>query len=799
MIISVEWLKKYIDISDIDIDTLCHSLIMAGLEVEEITSQSALYNNIVTGFVEEKTKHPNANKLSLCTVFDGTERRKVVCGAPNVEAGQVIVLALPGAIVPDGGFEIKTAKIRGEESSGMICSRKELGLDNDHSGIWVLPQDTKIGVALSEYLEKTDTILEIGITPNRPDALSHIGVARDVAALFNKKLLKPLLSVIAEGNEISNSISIEIEDTINCPRYSAKVVRNITVSDSPKWLKRAIESIGSRSINSVVDITNFILHETGQPLHAFDLDKLSGNKIIVKQASAGSKFTTLDSKSRDLDNQCLMICDAEKPVAIGGIMGGENSEVTLETRNVLIESAYFNPSSIRRTAKKLGLSSEASYRFERGVDYENTLYSAERAAELILEVAGGQIVPGFIDIYPNPIPEKIVTLRFARVQSILGYPVDAEQVTEILHNLGMKLVANTKDSITVAIPGFRPDIEREIDLIEEIARIYGYDNIPPIQSMTLPLIPVFDETAILDVIREFWSGIGFNEIISNSLLRTKIEEEKPKAIATLNPQSADMVDLRTSLLPGLLTTISKNISVGEKNLRIYEIGKTFVKKNQTITSFDDFEEKHMLGVAISGLAAEKQWFSKESSFNIFDLKGLTNSFISKISLDNVSNDCYNQDGNYMFNYLLSGMVNTRNFFIGGKVQKEILSNYDVEQDVYYIEFDIEEIERGARVVKKFKELLKYPIVIRDAAFVVEKTIESASLIEMVHKQKFKLFKGMHLFDVFENEAIGETKKSLAYSIEFYDESRTLTDTEVEEEFKQIIVLIKKAFAAELRG
>ncbi len=799
MIISVQWLKNYIDISDIDIDTLCRSLIMAGLEVEEITSQDAIYKHIVIGYVEEKIKHPNANKLSLCTVFDGKERRKVVCGAPNVEAGQVIVLALPGAIIPDGKFEIKIAKIRGEESSGMICSRKELGLSDDHSGIWVLPGDTKIGISLAEYLEKTDTVLEIGITPNRPDALSHIGVARDVAALFNKELLKPQLKAAASGNEIDSHITIEIEDAVNCPRYSAKVVKDVTVGDSPKWLKRAIESIGLRSINNVVDVTNFILHETGQPLHAFDLDKISGNKIVVKQAESGSNFVTLDSKSRDLDNQCLMIRDAEKAVAIGGIMGGENSEITRDTKNILIESAYFNPSSIRRSAKKLGISSDASYRFERGVDYENTLYSAERAAELIAEVAGGKIVSGCIDIYPNPIPDKIVTLRFARVQSILGYPIDAKQITEILRNLGMSWIEAAADSVTVSIPGFRPDIEREIDLIEEIARIYGYDNIPPIQAMTLPLIPIFDETAILDVIRGFWSGIGFNEIISNSLQRTKIEEEKPKAIATLNPQSADMVDLRTSLLPGLLTTIAKNISVGEKNLRFYEIGKIFIKKNPVIASFDDFDEKHILGVAITGLAGEKQWYSKESAFNFFDLKGVIKAFLSKISLDNLSNDCYNHNGNYLFSYLFSRFVNSQLLFTGGKVRKEVLSLYNIEQDVFYAEFNIEKIEQGTPVQKKFKEPLKYPRITRDAAFVVEKEIESEAIIELVQKQNLKFCKAMHLFDLFENDSIGETKKSLAYSIEFYDETKTLTDAEVEEEFIQIIGLIKAAFAAELRG
>jgi phenylalanyl-tRNA synthetase beta chain len=799
MKISRNWLSKFIDLSDINIDTLSHTLTMAGLEVEDVVSEAKLYEHFVIAFVEEKIKHPNANKLSLCKVFNGKETLNIVCGAPNVDAGQKIVLAQVGAIVPDGGFEIKAAKIRGEESFGMICSQKELGLSDDHSGIWVLPADAPVGTPLAEYLGKTDDILEIGITPNRPDALSHIGVARDVAALFNRPVTVPQPKMNdRDANDIKKHISISIEDTFNCPRYSAKVVKGVTIGESPAWVKKALESIGLRSINNVVDITNYLLHETGQPLHAFDLALLEDKKIIVKAAQNGQEFTTLDSKKRVLDDKCLMICDGRKPVALAGVMGGENSEVTLTTKDVLIESAYFRPGSVRKTAKKFTLSTDASYRFERGVDYENTLLVAERAAEMIAEIAGGEIVPGAIDVYPQKIERVEAVLRYARVEKILGYPVAKDAVNNILEKLGIEIVSADDTAVTTRIPGFRPDIEREIDLIEEIARIYGYDNIPPIQAMTLPLTEVFDETAILDELRNYWTGIGFNEVISNSLLRTKIEEEKPKAIATLNPQSADMADLRTSLLPGLLGTIARNIAVGEKTLRIYEIGDTFIKKNDPILSFADFEEKEMLGVAITGLANRKEWYAAEKRFDFFSLKGLAEAFLQKISLDNLANDSYNHSGNYLFDYSIEKKSGSAVLLQGGKVRKEVLQKYDIDQDVYYLEFDVAAIRSAGKKGRKFTELLKFPKVTRDAAFVVEKTVQAAAIETFIKTLPLQCLKELRLFDLFEHSSLGEGKKSLAWSMVFWQESRTLTDEEVDNEFKTIIDKVIAEFHAELR-
>ncbi len=798
MKISKTWLQKYIDISDIETSVLSHSLTMAGLEVEAIEDESKIFENFIIAFVEEKVKHPNADKLSLCTVFTGKEKLKVVCGAPNVDAGQKIVLALAGAIVPNGGFEIKKAKIRGEESNGMICSQKELGLSEDHGGIWVLPETATVGQKFSEYIGKSDIVFEIGITPNRPDALSHIGIARDVAALFNKKVNIPEVSLDNSSDDIKKYAEVIVEDAVNCPRYSAKVICGVKVGPSPDWLKRSLEAIGLRSINNVVDVTNFIMHEAGQPLHAFNLEMVAGKKIIVKQAGDNKSFVTLDSKKRDISSDTLLICDGEKPVAVAGVMGGENSEVTSETKDVLIESAYFNPSSIRKTSKKLQLSTDASYRYERGIDYNNSLWAAERAASLMAEVAGGEIVKGFIDIYPNKIANKIVSVRTTRVEQILGYPVEAKQISEILSNLGFVLISENSGVVEVEVPGFRPDVEREIDLIEEIARIYGYDNIPTIHSMSIPVAQVYDENSFADLARDYWIGKGFSEIISNSFVKTLVEEEIPKAIAVLNPQSADMVDLRTSLLWGLLATVSRNISVGEKTLNLFEVGNIFIRKNQTIESFADFGENQMLGVIVTGSISQKEWYTAQEPYNLFHLKGLYESYFRKISLDNLLNHSYYPLGNNIFEYFTE--ISNKGNVLGrcGKVKNEVLEKYNIDQEIFYFEIELEHLGNIKTKSRKFSELLKYPKVHRDAAFVLDKNIESGTIEQYIKSLKIEILQEVRLFDLFESESLGASRKSLAYSFVFSNESRTLRDEEVEKEFLLIITKVKNEFNAELR-
>ncbi len=592
MKISLNWIKELVDLPEVSKEEIIQSLTMSGLEVEDVIDQNKLYENFVVGFVKEKKKHPNADKLSICTVTTGEKDFQVICGAPNVEEGQKIVFAQIGATVPKGNFKIGKAKIRGVESFGMICSESELQLSDNHEGIMILQNDLKEGIPISQALNLDDTILEIAITPNRSDALSHLGVARDLAAIFNSNVKLPEISFEESKEKASDYASVELIDTKNCPRYSSRIIKDVTIKESPGWLKRRLKNIGLRPINNIVDATNYIMYETGQPLHAFDLDNLSGHKIIVQSTQGESLFTTLDSKQRKLPSGTLMICDGEKPVAVAGVMGGENSEVTLSTKNILIESAYFNPSSIRNSSKSLGLSTDASYRFERGTDPNGTVYAAERSAQLIAQLAGGEILSGVLDNYPEKIKDVEVRLRFSRVKKILGYDVPKNKIAEILVNLGMKILLETDEELHVSVPTFRPDIDREIDLIEEIARIHGYDNIPTVSKISITLGEKTDESSFSQTVKETALALGFSEMINNPLQSETTSALTGRPIKLLNPQSTDMSYLRTSLLPGALQIVSANINVGEKDLKLFEVGNIFqLNKDEAIKDFSDFNGK----------------------------------------------------------------------------------------------------------------------------------------------------------------------------------------------------------------
>jgi phenylalanyl-tRNA synthetase beta chain len=579
MKISLNWLKDYVDLKDISIEDIVSHLTMSGLEVEDVKDQNKLYNNFIVGLVKEKEIHPNADKLSICKVFDGKNNLQVICGASNVAGGQKIVFAPIGTTIPNGEFQIKKAKIRGVESHGMICAEDELLLSDDHSGIMVLDENLIPGEKISDALNLNDVIFEIAVTPNRPDALSHIGVARDLAAIFGRDFKVPEIKLSESEDKIESLASVEIEDEINCPRYVSRVLLNVKIKESPEWLKEKLKNIGLRPINNIVDITNFVLHECGQPLHAFDLDRLNDHKIIVKSTKAEKDFTTLDSKRRKLPASTLMICDGKKEVAIAGVMGGENSEITTSTRNILIESAYFNPSSIRKTSKTLGLTTDASYRFERGTDPNISKYAAERASQLISDLTGGKVVKGIIDIYPKVILPKEMELRFSRTSRILGYEIPSKKIKKILSRLGLALKVIDDDKLLVSVPTFRPDIEREIDLIEEIARINGYDNIPTVTKINITLEKKTDDTEFVEGVRHYATSLGFFEMINNPLQSFQDASLTGKPIRISNPLSADMEYLRTDLLTGALLTVAKNIRQGVKNLKLFEIGNVFNKIN----------------------------------------------------------------------------------------------------------------------------------------------------------------------------------------------------------------------------
>ncbi len=799
MKISLKWLNEYIDIENIDPDEVLEKLTVGGLEVDEVENHSKTLENVVVGFVKEKKKHPNADKLSVCIVTDGVKDYNVVCGAPNVEAGQKVAFAKVGAVIPMNKMTLKKTKIRGEVSEGMICAEDELNLGDDHSGIMVLDEEIPAGTPLVEALDLDDVVAEIDITPNRSDALSHIGVARDLSAILKKDVQYPEFNFEGGGRPAEQMASVEIQDEEGCPRYSAAVVTNVKIKESPEWLKTRLTSVGLRPINNVVDVTNFVLYELGQPLHAFDLDKLSGRKIVVRKAGSDKKFVTLDSKERQLEPEDLMICDAEKPVALAGIMGGENSEVSEETKNILIESAYFNPSRIRKTSKRLGLSTDASYRFERGCDPEITVFAVQRAAALIAELAEGKIAEGVIDVYPKPIERPKIELRFARVTKILGFEIPPEEIESILTGLGFVILSVEKEKMLVEVPLFRTDILREIDLIEEVARIYGYEKIESVERIKITLEPKVDEGKKRDDLRNKAVALGYNEMLNNSLLNKERAEEFGSPIAVLSPQSVEMSHLRTSLIQGALNTVSSNIKVRENNLKLFEIGKIFNLKNSPINSFDDFSEEEHLIFVLTGQASEDEWYGKQRDFDVYDLMGDVEEFL-RVNFPAIEfKSKFDLKGDERFEFRIEKYFKKKLIGFGGKLNKNYLKKYDITQEVFVFDFNLEEIYKLPEIPKYYKDVLKYPKVIRDFAFIVDKRVTNEEIIKAVREGSSNLLKKIKLFDIFESKTLGEGKKSMAYTLEYFSESRTLTEEEVDRDFWSAIENVTKKLDAKLRG
>ncbi|MCK6604452.1 MAG: phenylalanine--tRNA ligase subunit beta [Ignavibacteriaceae bacterium] len=801
MKISLNWLKDHINLDGITAEQIAHELNMAGIEVEDMTDYSEKFRNFVVGYVEETEKHPNADKLTVCKVNTGGEISQIICGAPNVAAGQKVPVALPGAVVPSNGMEIKQAKLRGVVSNGVICSEAELDISKDHSGILVLPDHYEAGKPLAEAMGINDIVFEVSITPNRPDALSHVGIARELGAIFGREICMPLTDHEVSGTAINAVASVEIKDAVNCPRYSALAVLGCEVKDSPDWLKMRLKAVGLRPINNIVDITNYVLYELGQPLHAFDLDTLEGSKIIVKKAAAGEEFVTLDSQKRKLNSDILMICDGAKPVAVAGIMGGENSEVTSSTKNILIESAFFNPSNIRKSARFLGLNTDASYRFERGADYGNTVNAAKLAAKMMAELAGGKIADGIIDVYPKPFEKRVITLRKSRITRILGYHIPDETAEGILKRLGMTIESD--DSAAgewkIGVPSCRHDIEREIDLIEELARIYSYDRIPEFDSITIKLNSRPDEQAFTDLMRKEAISLGFNEILTNSFIPSETAALFDEPVKVMNPLTSDMDVLRTSLIPGALAVIRNNMNTGTRDLQLFETGTVFSMAGDEIKSFENISEREKLLIVLTGSKTGKTWYSEEKKFGFYDLKGYADTILSKKVLDYSLNDFYYATSNNIFDINFTISIKNKLLCRGGKVKEEVAAIYGIEQDVFCAEFDLANMCELGNSASRFRQLLKYPKIVRDCAFVVDKAVKYSDIENFIFKQSAGLLKKVELFDIYESESLGSDKRSLAFSLEYYDYNRTLTEEETEKEFFGIIEKVKKEFNAVLRG
>ena len=797
MNVTLNWLKTYIDF-EFSPSELSDRLTMLGVEVEAIKELGTGLEGVVVGKVTCVGPHPNADKLVLCQVDVGkAEELQIVCGAPNVREGMFAPVATIGATLPIG-LTIKSAKLRGEISHGMLCSEKELGLSEDAAGLMELPTDITLGTPLSDALELDDIMFELEITPNRPDCLSLIGVAREIRAETGNPLKLPVVDLKENDTDIGYLTSVTIDAPNLCPRYAARVIQGVKVAESPAWLQQRLESVGVGVINNIVDVTNFVLMEYGQPLHAFDYHKLAENRIVVRRAADGEQLKTLDEEDRELTTDMLVIADAEKPVALAGIMGGYDSEITETTCDVLLESAYFNPSSIRATARALGMNTEASYRFERGADPGVVLDALDRAAQLIAELTGGTVCEGTVDVYPGEQPLREIQLRPDRVNFVLGTTIEAAQMEQILSRLGFD-VEESGDVYQITIPTFRSDITREIDLIEEIARVYGYDNIPT----TLPKgdipVPVSDpKVEVRRRVKRFLLAAGMMEAINysfcdpNCFEKIRLGSDSPlrDALPLQNPLSPEMSVLRTTLIPGLLENTQHNRNHQINAIALFEIGSVFVRDG------DQKEPERIAGV-LAGQIGGGIYGDPYRDPDFFDIKGLVDGMletcgITEYTLQKTDVSTFHPGRNAE---VLLGETRIGTF---GEAHPAVLENYDLPYKAYLFEFDLEALVDAAVFAKRFEPISIYPKVERDLAIVVDKAVLSDTPIELIYKTGGEWVESVRLFDVYEGEQVPEGKKSLAYTIVYHSATETLTDKAVNALHERVVEHLYQELGAELR-
>lgn len=804
MKVSLSWLKDYIDIN-MDPADLAQALTMAGLEVDSVSDRYAYLDGVIVGRIEEVGPHPKADKLKICRVNTGDRQLSVVCGAPNVREGMLAPLALPGTVLPDGS-RLEKSVIRGERSQGMLCSDAELGLGDDPGGIMVLESSLKVGGNLAQNLGLSDTVFELDLTPNRPDCLSVIGIAREIAAIQKTPLRYPDYTIEDKTDAIHKLSSVRIEAPDHCPRYSARLVENVKVEKSPFWLQNRLLSVGLRPINNIVDITNFVMMETGQPLHAFDFDCLAENRIVVRLASQGEKFATLDEKERMLESEMLMICDGEKAVAVGGVMGGLNSEIENDTNRVLIEGAYFNPVSIRRTSKKLGLNTDASHRFERGVDPEGTIRAVNRSAKLMVEIGGGTLVDGIIDEYPNHQPVKSVALSIKRANRLLGTHLDRNRIRHLLESIEFKVEAPNKneDGLTVSAPTYRVDITRPEDLMEEVARLHGYNNIPTTHP-TMPAEgrPPADRLVLRNRLKRLMSGFGFTEVITYSFdsessgdrLQIKADDARRSMIHILNPLTEDQAVMRTSLVPGILSTTGYNIARQIKNLKLFEIGKVFLKKDTQSLPL----EPEFLIALWTGARDEASWYNRQIPCDFYDIKGIAEGLLRALKIDGL---CYTAMPAESCEYTRSGhtaQIVAADSVVGlvGEIHPRVLGSFDLKQPAFIFELQLDKVAELIPETRFSKPIPRFPAIYRDITIIIDRRIETQAVLATVASFHEELVEHLHLFDVFEGDPIAAGKKSVSFRVTYRSSGKTLEDDDVNELHKSITDKLLTAFEATL--
>jgi phenylalanyl-tRNA synthetase beta chain len=807
MKISNNWLKTLIN-SNLAAEVIAERLTASGLEVEgmeQVESVSGGLKGLVVGLVVECSKHPDADRLNLTKVDVGSgELLSIVCGAPNVGVNQKVIVATIGTkLYPNEGepFEIKKSKIRGAVSEGMICAEDEIGLGKSHDGIMILPENTIIGTPAAEYFKlESDVVFEIGLTPNRSDAASHLGVARDLAAILNSQNHSQQVEVDIKGlHELGeatgiNKVEVSVENKEACERYCGLVISGITVSESPDWLKKRLNSIGLRPINNIVDITNFVLHELGQPLHAFDLDKIEGKKIIVRTAKEGEKFKTLEGTERSLRSNDLMICNEKEPMCIAGVFGGLESGVTEKTTAIFLESAYFNPSFVRRTAKHHALKTDASFRFERGTDPDMTINALIRAANLIFDLAGGTLSMDIVDLYPEKLEPYKVGFSYSNCTELIGKEIDRAIIKNIILNLGIQIDNEGSDGLLLLVPRYKTDVTREADVIEEVMRIYGYNNVEVSKGISYT---THHEARNYEVDLDnragaLLEGFGFNEIMSLSLSKETYYSEENNTVKVVNPLSADLNVLRADMIFSGLEAIAYNINRKNSNLKFFEIGKTYQQPNKEEAKYR--EQKH-LTLFVSGELFDENPFSLKNKADFSFLKSAVTNLLAKCGV----NGFKSTESSYIhFDLGLSYLVNNKSLVELGQVSKSLLKKFDISQPVFYACVNWEMlVKEFSKQNIKFKEISKFPSVRRDLALLIDKTINYKQIEELAFSTERKLLKEVNLFDIYEGEKLGN-KKSYAVSFTLLNNEATLTDKQIDGVMNKLISNYKEKLGAELR-
>lgn len=803
MVISYNWLHEYLPVK-VEAEKLSKILTSIGLEVEAMHAYNSIeggLKGLVVGEVLTCDKHPDADKLKITTVnIGGDAPLQIVCGATNVAAGQKVVVAQVGVtIYPVSGepLTMKKAKIRGVESMGMICAEDEIGLGHSHDGIIVLDENTAVGKNVSELFENySDTIYEIGLTPNRMDAMSHLGVAKDVMAWLshhekqNAGVASPFKNNFKADNN-SFPFEVTIENTDSCKRYCGVSISNITIGESPTWMKNYLQAIGVKSINNIVDITNYILHETGQPLHAFDADKIAGQKVVVKNLAESTAFKTLDDKERKLFGEDLMICNADAPMCIAGVYGGLNSGVSNNTKNIFLESAWFAPVSIRKTSVKHGLRTDAATRFEKGVDISNTLNVLKRAAMLIKEIAGGEISSEAVDVYPTPAEKKTIGLKYHYLKKLSGKNYHADVVKNILTGLGFEIVKDNIDELFVNVPYSKPDIELQADVVEEIMRIDGLDNVEIPTAITIsPSVETTAKNALLkEKVSAYLLGAGFYEIFTNSITNSKYYSEATIAssVKMINNLSADLDVMRPDMLQTGLEVVAHNLNRKNSDLRLYEFGKTY-----STAGIGNYSETKQLAIYICGNVQAGGWQHKAVKSDIYYLKSICENIFATIGLSAVALEPVNDSS-------IEIKIKNKPSGFMQEIDSKTLQQFGIKEPVFYACINWDEALAAIKTGEtKYKEVPKFPTVERDLAMVLNKSIAYSDVEKAIRKAKVAQLQSTKLFDVFESEKIGADKKSLAVNFTFLDESKTLTDSETESFMKSIITSLEKNVQAEIR-